>query len=116
MTTMSPFERVGTRHFSNHSSKTVALIGRSKAFCAHQAAKAQAGDERNRLVMAVRNGGAQSSAAPRASAAARHLRRSPGLVDEHQAGRIKIESPGKPVAAPPQNVRALLLLGVRRFF
>ena len=34
----------------------------------HEAAKAQAGDERNRLVMAVRNGGAQPSATPTASA------------------------------------------------
>ena len=31
---MSPFERVGTRHFSTHSSNEAALIGRSKAFCA----------------------------------------------------------------------------------
>src|SRR5208282_5567949 len=34
MTTMSPFERVGTRHFSTHSSNEAALIGRSKAFWA----------------------------------------------------------------------------------
>src|SRR5208282_4633520 len=57
----------------------------------HEAAKAQAGDERNRLVMAVRDGGAQPSAAPTASAFARHIRRSPGLVDEHEASRIEIE-------------------------
>src|SRR5208282_1399235 len=79
MTTMSPFERVGTRHFSTHSSNEAALIGRSKAFWATRTAKAQAGDERNRLVMAVRNGGAQPSAAPPASAFARHIRRSPGV-------------------------------------
>ncbi len=79
----------------------------------HEAAKAQAGDERNRLVMAVRNGGAQSSAAPTASAFARHIRRSPGLIDEHEASRIEIELPGEPVAALSHNVRALLLLGVR---
>jgi hypothetical protein len=79
----------------------------------HEAAKAQAGDQPNRLVMAVRNGGAQPSAAPTASAFARHIRRSPGLLDEHQAGRIEIELPGKPVAALSHNVRVLLLLGVR---
>ncbi len=89
----------------------------------HEAAKAQAGDERNRHVMAVRNGGAQPSAvrnggaqpsaAPTASAFARHIRRGPGLLDEHQAGRIEIELPGEPVAALSHNVRALLLLGVR---
>ena len=90
-----------------------ALIGRSKAFLRHQAAQAQASDEANRLVMAVRNGGAQPLAAPTASAFARHIRRSPGLVDEHQASRIEIELPGKPGAALSQNVRALLLLRVR---
>jgi len=49
--------------------------------------------------VAVRNGGAQSLSAPGASALARHVRRSPGLVDEHQAGWIEIELPGKPIAA-----------------
>jgi hypothetical protein len=47
---------------------------------------------------------------------ARHIRRSPGLVDEHEAGRIEIELPGEPVAALLQNVRALLLLGMRGLF
>ena len=63
--------------------------------------------------MAVRNGGAQPPAAPTASALARHIRRSPGLVDEHEAGRIEIEWPGEPGAALTHNVRALLLLGMR---
>ena len=31
---MDPFESVGARHFSTHSSNEAALIGRSKAFCA----------------------------------------------------------------------------------
>jgi hypothetical protein len=66
--------------------------------------------------VAVWNGGAQPSAAPRAAAGARHIRRRAGLVDEHQAGRIEIELPGNPIAALSQNVRALLLLGVRRLF
>ena len=82
----------------------------------HEAAKAQAGNQRNRLIVAVWNGGAQPSAAPRAAAGARHIRRRAGLVDEHQAGRIEIELPGKPIAALFQNVRALLLRGVRRLF
>src|SRR5271165_4001509 len=34
MTTMSPFESVGTRHFSTPSSKVAAFIGLSKAFWA----------------------------------------------------------------------------------
>ncbi len=34
ITTMSPFESVGTRHFSTHSSKVAAFIGLSKAFWA----------------------------------------------------------------------------------
>jgi hypothetical protein len=66
--------------------------------------------------VAVRNGGTQPSAEPRASARARHIRRGSGLVDKYQAGRIEIELPGKPVAALPQNVRASLLLGVHGLF
>ena len=82
----------------------------------HDAGKAQAGDERDRLVMTVRNCGAQSSAPPTAPAFARHVRGRPGLVDEHELGRIEVELPVKPRPALLQHVRASLLLGVRGFF
>ena len=76
----------------------------------------QAGDERDRLVMAVRDGGSQPAAAPRASALARHVCRGPGLVDEHQLRRIEVGLPRKPGAPLLQNVGALLLFGVRGLF
>jgi len=65
----------------------------------HKAAQAQSGDERQGLVMAVRNCGAQPSSTPTPTVFARHIRRGPGLVDEHEAGWIEIELPGEPVAA-----------------
>ena len=81
-----------------------------------QAGKADAGDERDRLVMAMRNGGAQPSSAPATSAFARQIGGSPSLVDEDEFQRIEVGLPGEPVPALLQNVRALLLLGVRGLF
>ena len=63
--------------------------------------------------MAVRDGGPQSPSAPAASMVSRETGGSAGLVDEDEFGGIKIELAGEPVPALPQNVRALLLLGVR---
>ena len=64
--------------------------------------------------MAVRNGGAQPSAAPRNVRGCAPYWSKPQVSSMNQAGRIEIELPGKPVAALAQNVRALLLLGVRK--
>ena len=92
------------------------MIGRSKTFAAVEAGKADAGDERDRLVMAVRNRGAQPSPSPAASAFARQIGGSAGLIDENEFQRIEVGLPGEPVPALLQNVRALLLLGVRGLF
>jgi hypothetical protein len=64
-----------------------------------EAAKAKSGDERDRLVVAVRNGGTQSSTTSAASAFARQTCGRPGLVDEHQLRRIEIGLSGKPLPA-----------------
>ena len=82
----------------------------------HEAAQAQAGDKRDILIVAVRDADAQSPAAPASAALARHLRGRPGLIDEHEFGRIEIELAVEPLLASLQDVRALLLLGMRRFF
>ena len=58
MTTMSPFERVGTRIFYHPFLERGGVDRPVEGLLRHEAAKAQAGDERNRLVMAVWNGGA----------------------------------------------------------
>ena len=79
--------------------------------------KAQTGNERDRLVMAMRGmGGPQSPSAPAAPMLSREIGGSAGLVDEDEFGGIKIELAGEPVPALLQNVRALLLLGVRGLF
>jgi hypothetical protein len=47
---------------------------------------------------------------------ARQVGGSPSLVDEDEFQRIEVGLPGEPVPALLQNVRALLLLGVRGLF
>src|SRR5271157_102754 len=78
--------------------------------------KAQTGNEGDRLVMAVRDGGPQSPSAPAASMPSSEIGGSAGLVDEDEFRGIKIELGGEPVPALHQNVRAPLLLGVRGLF
>ena len=82
----------------------------------HETGKAQAGDERDGLVMAMWNADAQSSTAPATSALARQIGGSPRFVNEHQLPRIEIELRPKPLLAPLQDVGALLFLGMRGFF
>ena len=87
-----------------------------EGFLRHEARQAQAGDQRDGLVMAVRNSGSQPSTAPTASAFAHHVRGGPGLVDEHQLRRIEVELPREPGPTLRQNVRAPLFLGMRSLF
>ena len=82
----------------------------------YKPAKAHAGDKRDRLVMAVRNGGAQPSSPPATSAFAREIGGGAGLVDENELPGIEIGLARKPCEAPLQHVRALLLGGVRALF
>ena len=79
------------------------------------ASQAQAANEGDRLIMAVRNAAAQATAPPSAIAA-RHVGCRPGLVDEHQFQRIEVELAVEP--SPPlfKDVRAVLFAGVRRLF
>lgn len=48
--------------------------------------------------------------------AARHLGRHPGLVDEQQPGRLKACLQPLPGLAATGYVRAVLFVGVQRFF
>lgn len=48
--------------------------------------------------------------------AARHVCRSPGLVDEDEARRIEIELAVEPFLPPLQDVGAVLLRGMRTLF
>ena len=82
----------------------------------HEAGKAQTGDQRDGLVMAVGNADAQPSPSPAASAFARQICGSAGLIDENEPSRIEVELRPKPLLALLQYVRALLLLGMRGLF
>jgi hypothetical protein len=66
--------------------------------------------------MSVGNADAQPSPSPAASAFARQICGSSGFVDENELPRIKVELRSKPLLALLQDVRALLLLGMRRLF
>jgi len=66
--------------------------------------------------VAVGNGGAQALPSWCTAPHAGHIGRSPGLVDEHEAGGVEIELPLEPGFTPPQDVRPFLLGRVRRLF
>jgi len=70
-------------------------------------AQAQAGDKSNRLVMAVRNGGAQPSSPPATSAFAREIGGGAGLVNENELPWIEIGLARKPCEATLQGKRRL---------
>ena len=84
--------------------------------CRRQAAKAKAGDQSHRFVVAVRDGRPQPAPAPATSAFAREICGSSRLVNENEFRRIEIELPCEPLPASILHVSALLFLGMRRFF
>ena len=80
------------------------------------AGRAQSGDEGRRFPMSMRYAHAQSLTACAAAKAARHIGRCPGFVDEDEAFGVKIELTVEPVLPPLQDVRPILLGGVRGLF
>ena len=73
-------------------------------------------DEGGGLPVPVGYRGPASFPARRTTAQPGHLGRGAGLVDEHQAFGIEIRLKREPGAPPAQDVRTLLLAGVRGFF
>ena len=73
------------------------------------AIKAQASNERGGLAMAVREAHPKPLALAATAMGARHIRRRPGLIDEHEPFRIEVRLRLEPVAALLQDVRAVLL-------
>src|SRR5271166_5665680 len=94
MTTVSPGESVGTRHVSTP----------------------KAGDQSHRFIVTVRDRRPQAAPAPATSVFAREIGGGSCLVNENEFRRIEIELPREPFPASILHVRALLLLGMRRFF
>ena len=68
------------------------------------------------LPAAVRHLGPKSLATRRPAPQRRHVGLSPGLVDEHQAGRIDPGLTRLPLHSPPGDVGAVLLAGDQRLF
>ena len=66
--------------------------------------------------MAVRKAHSQALSFPRASVRARHVRRSPGFVDEDELGRIKVQLIIEPALALLQEIGAVLLYRVASLF
>ena len=81
-----------------------------------EAAEAQARDQRGRLPVAMRNGGAAALAPRAAPAQAGHLGGRPGLVDEDELQRVELGLEFEPGLPPRGYIRARLLAGVRRLF
>ena len=81
-----------------------------------EAIDAQAGDERHRLPVAVRNLGDQPLANWAASVLAHHLGRHRGLVDEHQTRCLQLGLLGFQRGARGGDIRTILLGGVQCFF
>ncbi len=66
--------------------------------------------------MAVGNGGPQALPSGCPAARASHVGGRPGLVNEQEPGRIEVELTFKPGFPSPQDVRPVLLRGMRRLF
>jgi len=77
---------------------------------------AQRGQEGHGAPAAVRHLGMQRHAAAMPAVGARHVGLGPGLVDEHQAGRIDAPLIPLPPAPSPRDVRPILLAGEDGFF
>ncbi len=81
-----------------------------------QACQAQAGGEGGGLPMAVGNGGPAACPALGAASQASHLGRGAGLIDEDQLLGVEIGLGVQPGLAAEDDIRPLLLGGVRGFF
>ena len=77
---------------------------------------AQRGHHGQRVPVAVRAGRAQPLASGTAAMRAGHVGLGPGLIQEHEATRIKLALRALPPAPAPGDVRAVLLGGHQAFF
>src|SRR5271168_2037137 len=77
---------------------------------------AQAGYQRDRLPMPMRNGADQPFTTGATAPQPHHLGAGGGFVDEYQPGRVKHELFSPPASARAGYVRPLLLRGVKGFF
>src|SRR5579863_2330053 len=96
--------------------KDVAVDGAIDDERSHDATVAQACDEGRGLPVSVRGAHAQPLASEAASVAARHVGAGPAFVHEYQSVGIEVDLLLQPGRSPAQDVRAILLGGMRRLF
>lgn len=82
----------------------------------NHAGNAQGADEGGGLPVAVQHRRAQARTAQGSAVRAHHLRRGPGLIDKDQAVGVEIWLAFEPGPALLQDVRAVVLGGVRGLF
>ena len=116
MTTISPGRSVGSRNCSHVGPEALAVDRTVDDAGGRDAIMAQRGEEGHRPPVAVRHLGTKRQAATMPAVGACHVGLGPGLVDEHQAGRIDASLIPLPPVAPPRNVRPVLLAGEDGFF
>jgi len=80
------------------------------------AIRAQCGEEGHCRPMTMRHPSQQALSARRPAMAAGHVCLGPGLIDEHQAGRVYVPLMATPAFALAGDVRPMLLGGVQAFF
>jgi hypothetical protein len=113
---MSPFPQGRQKMVFEPGFERLGVHGAIVGLGRDDASQAQAANEGDRLVMAMRNSATQAFAAPSSAVPTRHVGRRPRLVDEHQFQRIEVELAVEPSPPPFKDVRAVLFAGVRRLF
>ena len=82
----------------------------------HDAVVAQGGHEGHGLPPAIRHLGIEALANRRPSPERRHIGFGPGLVDEHQPGRIDTVLIGRPLQASARHIGPIAFAGDQRLF
>src|SRR5512134_3209835 len=116
MTTMSPGLSVGTSMASTQARKAGPSMAPSMVIGASIPETRSPPTNVVVFPVPVRHCGDAPRAATRASAAARHLGRGAGLVDEHEAAGVEVSLRGAPGLPAGDHVGAIPLAGVHRFF
>ncbi len=115
MMTISPGFSPARALFQRRIEEPLPLIGPSMSNGASCPA-AQGGDEGGRLPVPMRDLRPEALTARRPAIGARHVRLGPGLIDEDQPCRIEVDLVVEPRPSSLQDVRTVLLTGVRGLF
>src|SRR5690606_2836249 len=107
---------LGDQHLLDVGQERRAVHGPVEHHGRGQAGQSQAGGECRGLPMAVRHARPATLSPAGTTSQAGHLRTGSGLVNEDQPLRIEVDLTVEPGAPSREDVRTLLLRGVRRLF